>query len=54
MSNLNKSKRFGIIEKFNDTSRYNDGILTIDNPEVVRQISGIHVYPTEFQLNKAK
>ena len=32
MSNLNKSKRFDLIDKFNDTSRYLDDIFTIDNP----------------------
>ena len=29
MSNLQKSKRFDIIDKFNDTSRYHDDIFTI-------------------------
>ena len=33
MSNLQKSKRFDLIDKFNDTSRYLDDIFTIDNPE---------------------
>ena len=33
MSNLQKSKRFDLIDKFNDTSRYLDHIFTIDNPE---------------------
>ena len=32
MSNLQKSKRFDLIDKFNDTSRYLDDIFTIDNP----------------------
>ena len=31
MSNLQKSKRFDLIDKFNDTSRYRDDIFTIDN-----------------------
>ena len=31
MSNLQKSKRFDLIDKFNDTSRYLDDIFTIDN-----------------------
>ena len=30
MSNLQKSKRFDLIDKFNDTSRYLDDIFTID------------------------
>ena len=32
MSDLQKSKRFDLIDKFNDTSRYLDDIFTIDNP----------------------
>ena len=31
MSNLHKSKRFDLIDKFNDTSRYLEDIFTIDN-----------------------
>ena len=38
MSNLKKSKRFDPIDKFNDTSRYLDDILTIDNPEFAEHI----------------
>ena len=30
MSNLQKSKRFDLIDKFNDTSRYLEDIFTID------------------------
>ena len=50
MSNLQKSKRFDLIDKFNDTSRYLDDIFTIDNPEHIPDI-----YPRELvlQLNKA-
>ena len=33
MSNLQMSKRFDLIDMFNDTSRYLDDIFTIDNPE---------------------
>ena len=51
MSNLQKSKRFDLIDKFNDTSRYLDDIVTIDNPEFTEHISDI--YPRELQLNKA-
>ena len=32
MSNLQKSKRFYLIDKFNGTSRYIGDIFTIDNP----------------------
>ena len=51
-SNLQKSKRFDLIEKFNDTSRYLDDIIfTIDNPAFAEHIPDI--YPRELQLNKA-
>ena len=32
ISNHQKSKRFDLIDKFNDNPRYLDDILTIDNP----------------------
>ena len=51
MSNLQKSKRFDLIDKFNDTSRYLDDIFTIDNPTFAEHIPDI--YPRELQLNKA-
>ena len=51
MSNLQKSKRFDLIDKFNDTSRYLDDIFTIDNFEFAELIPDI--YPRELQLNKA-
>ena len=51
MSDLHKSKRFDLIDMFNDTSRYLDVILTIDNPEFEKHIPDI--YPAELQLNKA-
>ena len=51
MSDLQKSKRFDLIDMFNDTSRYLDDIFTIDNPEFEKHISDI--YPAELQLNKA-
>ena len=41
MSNLQKSKRFDLIDKFNDTSRYLDDILTIDNPAFAEHIPDI-------------
>ena len=53
MSDLQKSKRFDLIDMFNDTSRYLDDIFTIDNPEFEKHIPDIHVYPAELQLNKA-
>ena len=51
MSDLQKSKRFDLIDMFNDTSRYLDDIFTIDNPEFEKHISDI--YPAVLQLNKA-
>ena len=44
-------KRFDLIDKFNDTSRYLDDIFTIDNPTFAEHIPDI--YPRELQLNKA-
>ena len=51
MSDLQKSKRFDLIDMFNDTSRYLDDLFTIDNPEFEKHIPDI--YPAELQLNKA-
>ena len=51
MSNLQKSKWFDLIDKFNDTSRYLDDIFTIDNPAFAEHIPDI--YPRELKLNKA-
>ena len=50
-SNLQKSKRFDLIDKFNDISRYLDDIFAFDNPEFAEHIPDI--YPRELQLNKA-
>ena len=41
MSNLQKSKRFDLIDKSNDTSRYLDDILFIDNPTFAEHIPDI-------------
>ena len=51
MPNLHKSKQYDLIGMFNDTSRYLDDIF-IDNPEFEKHIPDI--YPTEYQMNKAK
>ena len=65
MTNLHKSKRYGLIDMFNDTFRYLDDIFTIDSPEEKRQnlqilvFTGVDlfqkhvpdIYPT--RLNKA-
>ena len=45
MPNLQKSKRFDLIDKFNDTSRYLDDIFTIDNPAFTENIP---VYIQEY------
>ena len=51
LSNLQKSKQFDLIDKFNDTSRYLDDIFTIDNPAFAEHNPDI--YPKELQLKKA-
>ena len=51
MSNLEKFIWFDQISMFNDTSRYLDDILTIDNTAFAEHISDL--YPRELQLNKA-
>ena len=51
MSFLQKSKRFDLIDMFNDTSRCLDDIFTIDNPKFEKHIPDI--YPAELQLNRA-
>ena len=50
MSDLHKSKRQDLIDMFNDTSRYLDAIITIDNSEFEKYIPDI--YPAELHLNK--
>ena len=54
MSYLHKSKRFDLINMFNDTSnsRYFDVILwTIDDPELEKD--SVDIYQAERQLSKA-
>ena len=51
LSDLQKSKRFDLIDMFNETFRYLDDIFTIDNPEFDTHI--LEIYPAELQLNKA-
>ena len=43
MSNLQKSKRFDLINKFNDTTRYFHDIFTIDNPAFAERIPYIYI-----------
>ena len=51
MSHLQKCKRFDLIDKFHDTTRYLDDIFTIDNPAFTEHIPDI--YPSEIKLNKS-
>ena len=50
MSDLHKSKRFDLIDMFNDTPRYLDDIFTIDSPEFEKHIPDI--YPAELHLKQ--
>ena len=51
MTSLNKTTQVNIIDAFNDTSRYLDDILNIDNPYFDDFVKTI--YPKELTLNKA-
>ena len=48
---LSDNNQTDIIEAFNSTSRYFDGLLNIDNPYFEQMVG--QIYPTELQLNKA-
>ena len=48
MMSLSDGKQADVIDKFNTKTRYLDGILNINNDNMVSQI-----YPSGFQLNKA-
>ena len=45
MSNLQKSKRFDLIDKLNNTSRYLDDKFTVDNPAL------LNIFPMYTQEN---
>ena len=51
MLSLSDNNQTDIIESFNSTSGYLDGLLNSDNPSF-EQMAG-QIYPTELQLNKA-
>ena len=51
MLSLSDNNQADVVEAFNSTSRYLDGLLYIDNPYFQQMVS--QIYPTEFQLNKA-
>ena len=51
MLSLPDNNQADVVEAFNSTSRYLDGLLNIDNPYFEQMIS--QIYPTELQLKKA-
>ena len=51
MLNLVPDTQSDVIKAFNNTSRYLDDILNIDNPFIASLVNTI--YPKELQLNKA-
>ena len=51
MLKLSKDTQADVIEAFNNTSRYLDDILNLDNPFFDNMVKNI--YPNELQLNKA-
>ena len=51
MDSLNHDNQADVIEAFNSTSRYLDGLLNIDNPYFEGMVN--QIYPSELQLNKA-
>ena len=51
MLSLSEDNQSGVIEAFNSTSRYLDGLLNIDNNFFDSMVN--HIYPSELQLKKA-
>ena len=51
MKDLSNDNQADIIEAFNSTSRYLDGLLNIDNPYFEGMVN--QIYPPELQLSKA-
>ena len=51
MLSLSEANQSEVIEAFNCTSRYLDDLLNIDNNFFDSMAN--HIYPSEFQLNKA-
>ena len=51
MLTLSDNNQTDIIETFNSSSRYLDGLLNIDNPYFEQMVGQIN--PTELQLNNA-
>ena len=52
MKSLSRENQADIIEAFNSTLRYLDGLLNIDNIYFDEMVD--RIYPTELQLNRAK
>ena len=52
MDSLNHDNPSDVVEAFNSTSRYLDGLLNIGNPYFEGMVK--QIYPPELQLNKAK
>ena len=51
MLSLSDDNQSEVIEAFNSTSRYLDGLLNIDNTFFDSMVK--YIYPSELQLNKA-
>ena len=51
MLSLSDDNQSEVIEAFNSTSKYLDDLLNIDNNFFDSMVN--HIYPSEFQLNKA-
>ena len=51
MLSLSEDNQSGVIEAFNFTFRYRDGLLNIDNDFFDSMVN--RIYPSELQLNKA-
>ena len=51
MLSLSDDNQPEVIEAFNSTSRYLDGLLNINNNFFDSMVN--HIYPSELQLNKA-
>ena len=50
MLSLSEDTQSDVIEAFNSTSRYLDGLLNIDNNFFDSMVN--HIYPSELQLKK--
>ena len=51
MLSLSDNNQADVIDAFNSTSNYLDGLLNIDNPYSEQMVG--QIYPTELQLSKA-